>query len=103
MGNGGEGIIPGGGFTDYLGNPLTAPATIAPASAELLWETTDGLISELVLSDGIVSFNTSPARQRLIAVKDQPGPHHVELAYLVYGPPRRSGLLANKYGNAIPS
>lgn len=101
MGNGGEGIIPGGGFTDYLGNPLTAPATIAPASAELLWETTDGLISELVLSDGIVSFNTSAGKgNALIAVKDQQGrimwSWHIWCTDL----PADQVYMANKYGNS---
>lgn len=101
MGNGGEGIIPGGSFTDYLGNPLTAPATIAPASAELLWETTDGLISELVLSDGIVSFNTSAGKgNALIAVKDQQGrimwSWHIWCTDL----PADQVYMANKYGNS---
>lgn len=101
MGNGGEGIIPGGSFTDYLGNPLTAPATIAPVSAELLWETTDGLISELVLSDGIVSFNTSAGKgNALIAVKDQQGrimwSWHIWCTDL----PADQVYMANKYGNS---
>ena len=74
MGNGAAGILPDGGFTDYLGNALASSAQIEPVSAELLWQTVDGLISELTLSDGIVSFNTSTDKgNALIAVKDSEG------------------------------
>lgn len=101
MGNGSEGIIPGGSFTDYLGNPLTAPATIAPVSAELLWETTDGLISELVLSDGIVSFNTSAGKgNALIAVKDQQGRIMWSWHIWCTDHPADQVYMANKYGNS---
>ena len=78
-----------------------AAETIAPASAELLWETSDGLISELVLSDGIVSFNTSAGKgNALIAVKDQQGrimwSWHIWCTDL----PADQVYMANKYGNS---
>ena len=73
----------------------------AQGTAELLWETTDGLISELVLSDGIVSFNTSAGKgNALIAVKDQQGrimwSWHIWCTDL----PADQVYMANKYGNS---
>lgn len=74
MGNGVDGIVPSGNFTDYQGNALSTSASISPASVELLWQTVDGLISEPILSDGIVNFNSSDEKgNALIAAKDKDG------------------------------
>lgn len=76
MGNGAGGIIPEGGFTDYLGNPLTASAAISPVSAEVLWQTVEtGVVSDVALTDeGRISFTATGAEgNALIAARDAEG------------------------------
>lgn len=76
MGNGAAGIIEGGGFTDYLGNPLTVSADIAPVSAEVLWQTVEeGVVSDVTLTDGgRISFTvTGTEGNALIAARDAEG------------------------------
>lgn len=101
MGNGSIGIIPNGNFTDYLGNPLAASAQIAPVSAELLWETVEGLISEPVLSNGIITFDTSADKgNALIAVKDQQGRIMWSWHIWCTDIPAEQIYMANKHGNS---
>lgn len=76
MGNGAGGIIPEGGFTDYLGNPLSESAAISPVSAEVLWQTVEaGVVSDVALTDeGRISFTaTGAAGNALIAARDAEG------------------------------
>lgn len=73
MGNGDGGLIAGGSFTDYLGN-LLSTTKLEPVSAEVLWTTDEELISEVMLVNGRVTFNSSGREgNALIVVKDAEG------------------------------
>lgn len=73
MGNGDDGLISGGNFTDYMGNPLST-TKLAPVSAELLWATEEDLISDVMLTNGRVTFlSTGREGNALIVARDAEG------------------------------
>ncbi|WP_418992621.1 hypothetical protein [Alistipes sp.] len=101
MGNGAAGILAAGGFTDYLGNPLAESAAIEPVSAALLWQTADGLISEPVLSNGLVTFTSSGKRgNALVAVFDAEGRIMWSWHIWCTDTPAELSCMPNKAGNA---
>ena len=66
-----DGTIRGNGKTV---SGLKAPAAIEPAGVCLVWQTVKGMISDLSLSDGTVSFEASKAEgSAVIAVTDASG------------------------------
>lgn len=73
MGNGDSGIITGAGFTSYDSVPLTS-SSISPSSAELLWQDSEGLVGDVRLITGRVSFLASAGKgNAVIVVKDDAG------------------------------
>lgn len=67
VGNGNMGYVSGEDF--YPQNPV-----IIPSSAEILWEDTPGVISDIMLQNGMVNFMTNDLEgNAVIAVKDEGG------------------------------
>lgn len=64
-------------FKDYQDNKITQPQISGAASAALLWQTADGLVSEVSLSGGYITFRVSEETicqgNASIAVKDASG------------------------------
>ncbi len=99
IGNGDEGIIPDGNFVDYLGRALTS-SSITPASAEMLWQYPDGLISDVILTDGRVNFNSSGKEgNAVIAVYDESGIIMWSWHIWLTDKPADETYMENKYGN----